>query len=128
MGTAFLQWHTAAHEPNERVQWWRVESPESIVRAAEERLATAEAQLAETERGLGELEAALTELEDDIRGFEGYVRAGHWPSIRLGLAPPLALLAAGFFFDVGVWPLGLLAGITTVVQLLLIPRLNRGQR
>jgi hypothetical protein len=105
-----------------------VETPESIVRAAEERLASAEAQLALTEQGLIDLEGELDALEAEIRGFEGHVHSGVWPSVRVGMAPPLAVLAAGFFFDTGVWPLGLFASIATAVQVLMIPRLNRGPR
>lgn len=104
-----------------------METPESIVRTAEEKLAAAEQQLTHTEAALVQLEEELSALEADVRDI-GQVRASVWPSFRLGLAPPVSLLAAGFFFDTGVWPLGLLAALAIIVQLLMLPRLNRGPR
>lgn len=104
-----------------------METPESIVRTAEEKLVFAEQQLADTEAALAQLEQELTALEDDVHDI-GQVRESGWPSFRSGLAPPISLLAAGFFFDTGVWPLGLLASFTIVVQLFMLPRLNRGRR
>jgi hypothetical protein len=38
----------------------------------------------------------------------------------------LAVLAAALFFDVGVWPLGLVSVVVAGVQALLLPRLSRG--
>ena len=104
-----------------------MDTPDELIAQAEARLDAADAALAEVNAELDALEAGLVVLEHDVVRLERSASSlGPWPSIRAGLAPPLAVLAAALFFDVGVWPLGLLSVVVAGVQALLLPRLSRG--
>lgn len=103
-------------------------APDELVRQAEARLDAATRQLTGLERDLGELEAQLHRLETDLAGVTAPPALSPWASVRAGLAPPLAALSAGLFFDTGVWPLGLLACVAGVAEALLLPLLNRSAR
>jgi hypothetical protein len=104
-----------------------MDSPNELIAHAEARLEAAEASLVELNAELDALEAGLAELEADVERLAHSASSlGPWPSIRVGLAPPLAVLAGALFFDVGVWPLGLLSVVVAGLQVLLLPRLSRG--
>ena len=100
--------------------------PEELIREAEDRLTGAGARLTHLEGALTRLEREVEALERDVPNVASDA-ASPWASVRAGLAPPLAMLAAALFFDQGVWPLGLLASVSLVVQVLLLPRLNRSR-
>ncbi|MCU0697668.1 MAG: hypothetical protein MUC96_14170 [Myxococcaceae bacterium] len=105
-----------------------MDTPDDILREAEARLDAADRGLAEVHRELDVLIAELDELERDMDRIDVSMALGPWASIRAGLAPPLSVLAAALFFDVGAWPLGLVSTLTAAVQALLLPRLTRGGR
>jgi hypothetical protein len=105
-----------------------MESPDDILEDAAARLDAADRGLDEVRRELDGLLAELDELERDMGRIDVSVSLGPWASIRAGLAPPLSVLAAGLFFDAGVWPLGLASTVTATVQALLLPRLSRRSR
>jgi hypothetical protein len=100
-------------------------NPEQLVKDAAAALEQTFARLEALEAELGQLEAALLALEQDVQSIDPGQALSPWPSVRVGLAPPLALLASALFFDGGVWPLGLLALVVAVTQALLLPRFNR---
>jgi len=102
-----------------------VPAADALVRDAERRLTEASERLARLEGELARLEAAVASLEADLSQPVPMVASSRWRSLLPGLAVPLAALAAALLFAGGVWPLGLLAGVVTVVQLLLLPWLNR---
>lgn len=100
--------------------------PEELIREAEDRLTGAGARLTHLEGELTRLEREVEALEHEVPSATSDV-VSPWASVRAGLAPPLAMLGAALFFDQGVWPLGLLASVSLVVQVLLLPRLNRSR-
>lgn len=101
--------------------------PEELIREAEDRLTGASARLTHLEGELSRLEREVEALERDVPAPATSEVVSPWASVRAGLAPPLAMLGAALFFDQGVWPLGLLASVTLLVQVLLLPRLNRSR-
>lgn len=103
-------------------------TPDELVQEAERRLAVATGQVEALERDLERLEHDLERLERDLAARVNPGSPSAWASVRAGLAPPLAALSAGLFFDTGVWPLGLLAGLACLGEALLLPSLNRSAR
>jgi hypothetical protein len=99
-----------------------------LIAEAEARLERATARLAALEERLARVEVELSQLEHEVHDERDAVAETPWPSVRLGLAAPLSVLAAALFFDQGVWPLGLLACVVTLVQALTTPGLNRSAR
>ena len=101
---------------------------DELVRDAERRLADAHRHLTHLEAELDRLEQELATLERDVERIDPTVRPSPGPSLLLGLSPPLTVLAAALLFTGGVWPLGLLASVLAFVQVLVLPRFNRGRR
>jgi hypothetical protein len=104
-----------------------METPDDLLREAEARLDAADRGLDQVRAELDGLITELDALEHDMDRIDVSVSLGPWASVRAGLAPPLSVLAAGLFFDVGAWPLGLLSTVTAAVQALLLPKLSRGR-
>ncbi len=101
---------------------------DELVRDAERRLADAHRHLTRLEGELDRLELELSSLERDVERIDPTVGPSPVPSFLLGLSPPLTVLAAALLFTGGVWPLGLLASVLAFVQVLVLPRFNRGRR
>ncbi len=102
-------------------------TPQQLVKDAAVTLEQTFARLEALEAELGQLEAALQALERDVQSIDLAQALSPWPSVRVGLAPPLALLSSALFFEGGVWPLGLLALLVALTQALLLPRFNRSR-
>ncbi|MBL8921788.1 MAG: hypothetical protein JNJ54_23220 [Myxococcaceae bacterium] len=102
--------------------------PDELVREAERRLAIATGQLEALEAELDKLEVEVERLERGLAERTAPGSLSAWASVRAGLAPPLAALSAGLFFDTGIWPLGLLASLAFLAQVLVFPSLNRSAR
>lgn len=100
---------------------------DELVRDAERRLVEANRHLTHLEGELERLEKELSVLERDVDRIDPAAPSSPWPSFLLGLSPPLTVLAAALVFNGGVWPLGLLASVLAFVQVLVLPRLNRGR-
>ena len=64
-------------------------------------------------------------LERDVSTLHVGGEASVFASLCVGFGPPIAVLGSALFFDTGVWPLGLLAMVIALVQVLLMPWLNR---
>lgn len=109
--------------------WWQtgacMTDPDGLVRAAEQRLDEANAHLDDLERDLTRMERELAQLEHDVSTLHVGGEASIFGSLCVGFGPPVAVLGAALFFDTGVWPLGLLAVVIALVQVLLMPWLNR---
>lgn len=105
-----------------------MKSADELVRKAEGRLVDAHRHLTHLEGELERLEQELSSLERDVRRIDPSARPSPAPSFLLGLSPPLTVLAAALLFNGGVWPLGLLASVLAFVQVLVLPRFNRGHR
>jgi len=101
--------------------------PDDLVGEAERRVVEANRDLTHLEAELERLENELSVLERDVGRIDPTARVSPWPSFLLGLSPPLTVLAAALFFIGGVWPLGLLACVMASVQVLVLPRFNRGR-
>ena len=103
-------------------------SADELVQDAERRLEAADRHLTHLEADLARLEKELSTLEQDVERIDPSERSSPWPSFLLGASPPLTVLAAALLFSGGVWPLGLLANVLAFVQVLVLPRFNRGRR
>lgn len=101
------------------------DDPEDLVRSAEWRLDEANAHLDLLERDLTRMERELDLLEHDVSTLHLGGETSVFGSLCVGFGPPVAVLGAALFFDTGVWPLGLLAIVVALVQVLLMPWLNR---
>jgi len=101
------------------------EDPEGLVQSAERRLDEANAHLDLLERDLTRMERELDLLEHDVSTLHLGGETSVFGSLCDGFGPPVAVLGAALLFDTGVWPLGLLAVVIALVQVLLMPWLNR---
>lgn len=103
----------------------RMEDPQELVQAAERRLDEATAHLEHLESDLTRMERELGQLERDVSTLHVGGETSVFGSLCVGFGPPVAVLGAALFFETGVWPLGLLAIVIALVQVLLMPWLNR---
>lgn len=88
------------------------------------RLVEAHRHARDLEDELRVLERRVAALEHDVSSIDPEQDVSPLASLRVGLAAPLSVLATAGFFDVGAWPLGLVAGLLLLVQVFLVPLLS----